>query len=516
MTNPTRLFYARANQSQSKRPKTPYNSRGIKALNISASGFLGYTANRHSSWFKLQMTGQAMDMPGVRAWLEDCTKKLYIKFNSSNFYEALGEMTPDMHAIGTGIIYTEEDVKRKSMVYQCRHPKACWLAENAYGQVDTVHEEIVMTYKAAMERFELSGRRKEVGKKNPYQTFTIRHAVFPFTDEWRNIAQVDPDMPFCSVWYDEGEDEILDTGGYWEFPFVVGRYAKASGEVYGRSPGIDALGDILGANQMTKSRLRLAQLVADPTLAVPEDLEGQDDVVPGGRIYMPPNSGKIEPVQIGANYPITIDTEQRQDEIISDHFNVGIYLMLQQAQGQMTAREVIERTGEKASVLGYISGRFNSEVLQPMIQRTFNIMIRAGELPPPPQALLTMREPAGWDIEFLGLMAQMQRKYYSTSGINSSIEYIGTLAQMFPESLDNIDSDSLIREALDAAGTPASVLRDKEVVQEIRAIKQQQQQQMMQQQQDMAVMQNMDKMNHPIEEGSPLEALAQAAAAGQA
>jgi hypothetical protein len=228
---------------------------------------------------------------------------------------------------------------------------------------------------------------------------------------------------------------------------------------------------------------------------------------------MPPNVGKIEAVQIGANYPITIDTEQRQDEIINDHFNVNIYMMLQQAQGQMTAREVVERTGEKAAILGYVTGRYNAEVLQPMIQRTFNVMIRAGKLPPPPESLLRMQEPAGWDIEFMGMMAQMQRKYYATNGINSTLEYVGAMAQLFPESMDNVDGDGLLREAMDSAGSPAAAIRDVEDVQQIRMLKQQLMQQQMQMQQEQMLMQNMDKMNKTVEPGSPLEGMGKAMAA---
>jgi hypothetical protein len=515
--NPTRLFYGADGKQKDKKPKPLYNSRGIKALNTASSGFLGYTASRQTQWFKLALTGQAMELPGARRWLEQCEQIMTMEFNASNFYEALGELTPDIHAIGTGIIYSEEDIKNRRVVFQCRHPLAVWIAENIYGEVDTVHEDVFITYKAAMERFELSDDRQELGKKNPYEYIILKHTVIPATDEWRAAAKADPKMPYISVWYDADEEEILDIGGYWEFPFVVSRYMKNPGEPYGRGPGIDALGDILGAQQMTKSRLRLAQLIADPTLAVPEELEGQDDVIPGGRIYMPPNSGRIEPVQIGANYPVTLDTEQRTDEIISDHFNIQIYMMLQQSQGQMTAREVIERTGEKAAILGYVTGRFNTEVLQPLIKRTFNIMVRAGKLPPPPEALVKIIQPYGIDIEFMGLMAQMQKKYYNSNSIQSSLEYIGAMGQMFPEALDNVDGDGLLRSALESVGTPAAAVRDTEDVQELRMAKQQMMQQQQAMEQEMALMQNADKLGKPVAPNSPLAGMAQQAAqqAGQ-
>lgn len=522
---PYRSFYAPEDEAAPKELKTLYSSKGVRAANLASSGFQGYTANQQSRWFRLAFSDtMLMGQPGVADWIEDCEDILYSVFNRDGLYNSLGELTPDGHTIGVGYLYTEEDLARKRIVFQCRHPRGICVAENAHSEIDTIFEDDYMTHRAAFQRFgeALSERAKDNAKRKPFSSIIIRHITMPMDERFRAWGRrdVNPDMPFLSMWYDKTNHAILDVGGYWESPYMAWRYAKNAGEVYGRSPAMNALGDIKGANQIVKSTLALAQLISNPTMIADENLEGHDTLLPNGRIYVS-GEQRFEPVAIGANYPIAVDREERVDAAIDDHFNVRLYLMLQQAQGQMTAREVIERMGEKAAVLGYITGRYQTEVLQPLIRRTFNLLFRAGRIPAPPKIVLDARTEAGFDINFQGYLAQVQQRFYQTSGLNASIAYISATAQIFgQESLDNIDGDVFMREGLEAAGAPAKVIREIPDVETRRAQRAQalaaQQQQAMQFQQSQEVMKNADKLGQRPQPGSPLEQLDQTMQGGQA
>ena len=67
-------------------------------------------------------------------------------------------------------------------------------------------------------------------------------------------------------------------------------------------------------------------------------------------------------------------------------------LQLQQGP-QMTATEVIQRNEEKMRLLGPVLGRLQSELLKPLIDRAFNILLRKNMFTPAPEFL------AGKDIE---------------------------------------------------------------------------------------------------------------------
>ena len=78
-----------------------------------------------------------------------------------------------------------------------------------------------------------------------------------------------------------------------------------------------------------------------------------------------------------------------------------------QLQGDklMTATEVERRLELMRRVLGPTLGRFESELLSPLLNRCFGLMYRAGALPPPPEELSgprsrhRVRGPAGAESE---------------------------------------------------------------------------------------------------------------------
>lgn len=523
---PMRRFDPIKDQDADKKPKVNYNNRAALDLERAAASFLGYTANRRSLWHKIGFEDQNLHNEyGVTDWTESADRGISATFSRDGFYEALGEIGPDYISIGTAVVYIEE-IGNGSIAYQARHPLSVWIAENAVGQVDTVLEDIPFANRAVLERFGegvLSDDRRKKATDKPYEITKIRHLVKPMDERFRTYAQVpfDSKMPYMSVWWDPIDKSILDVGGYWEFPYCVGRCLKNAGEEYGRSWGQNALGDIMVAQQMTKSRIKLSNTIADPAYLVDEGLEGQDTLLPGSRIYRSKKAraDTIEPIIPAGSYPITADNEKRQDDLIDAHFHLDIFQMLQMLdQRNMTAREVIERTGERASTLGPTVGRFEREILQPAIIRTFGILYRAGKLPPAPEAIRNATT-AAFKIDFLGYLAQVLQRYYSQNGINAGFAFAAQVIQAFPEARDWVDGDRLIVEGMESSAMPASIIREKQDVEKLRAQRLAQQQAQAEQEQaqaqDELIAQNADKLGKKIEQGSPLEGIAQAAEGGQ-
>jgi len=337
---------------------------------------------------------------------------------------------------------------------------------------------------------------------------------------------VDERMPYVSIWF-ENTNELLDVGAYWEYPYGEWRYRKNAGEVYPRAPGLDAINDILAGCQMARSRIQLGNLIADNPMQWPDGLEGDDELIPGARFYYKGSlkDKGIQPVPLGANYPITIDNENRQDMIINEHFNIPLYTMLQTLERQATAREVIERMGEKAALLGPTVGRYESDVLQTMIRRTFNLLLRAGRGPKPPQAILDAKragEPVR--INFLGFLSQLTKRYYQTSNVNATLAYAGSVVQLEamsgqqPISLDWLDFDRAMPGGLEAAGSPASFVREEPDVKAIRMARAKAKEAALQEQKQLiaqqAMVENADKLGKRPEPGSPMAAIDQMAPAG--
>lgn len=468
-----------------------YNTTAVHAVGLSSSGFIGATASRTSRFFRFITTDpDLMTWPGIADYLETCERIIYAELNRSNFYEAIAELVPNGFTIGTGSLYVEDDAKNGRIIFQARHPKEVFIDEDDYGFTDTIIREYPISGKAALLKFgdKLPEDIRQRCKDNPIQRIVIQHIVMPASDSFRQAftGEINPAMPFASIWRLVTTGDIISAGGYWEFPYPTWRYAKNSDETYGRSPAMDALSEILGANQVAKSRLMTAQYTSDPAFLTSQTLQGRDRLVPGGRIYISGPDEVMQPLEAGKNYPITVDTERRIDETIERFFHTDIYLMLQQAERQMTALEVDARMSEKAALLGPMTDRYNTEVLSPAIKRAFQIALRAGRLPPPPR--IVVEQKATLEIDFVGYLSQLQKKHFQIGGMRASIEHIMAVAQLNPETLDVVDADVLMREGLDGHGAPQKAIRETDEVQAIRTARAQQQQAMMAQQQQQEVM----------------------------
>src|ERR1700736_2264074 len=91
-------------------------------------------------------------------------------------------------------------------------------------------------------------------------------------------------------------------------------------------------------------------------------------------------------------------------------------MMAESDRREITAREIDERREEKMLMLGPVLERLHDELLQPLVARVFNIMVRGGLIPPPPASPARGLDRNGLQVEFISILAQAQ-KAVATAGI---------------------------------------------------------------------------------------------------
>lgn len=145
----------------------------------------------------------------------------------------------------------------------------------------------------------------------------------------------------------------------------------------------------------------------------------------------------------------------------------------------MTATEVNARIGLIRQLLGPMYGRFQSEYLQPLVERCFGIAYRAGWLGQAPQSL----QGKTFTVKFKSPMARAQMAE-EVGAIQQFIGVVMETAQVKPEALDSLDVDEAMAHVARGLGVPASVNITGEQLDEFRQQKQQAQAQIEQQQAD--------------------------------
>ena len=472
--------------SGDKRTEVLFDSTAITANNLLAASLQGTLTSPSRQWFYLKIRNEEVNEDReVQLYLEDSAKRMYDVFNQTNFNTEVHELYLDLCSIGTGCLFVEEGNKgfdEDLIHFQTLHISEFYIHENVAGYIDTLYRKYKLTARQAVQEFgedNVGPKILECASMKPDKKFNFIHAVEPREDYERVFGESDTKLPFHSCHVCEEEKMVVRTGGYNEFPYLVPRWSKATGEIYGRSPSYNALPDIKTLNKAVEIGLKAWSKAIDPPLLVQDDgVIGRVRMTPGG-ITVIRNDAAVKPFQSGANMQVTTFKEAELKTAIRQAY-YSDQLQLQQGP-QMTATEVQVRYELMQRLLGPTLGRFQSEFLNPLIERVFGIMFRAEAFVQEPNLL----QGQSIDIEYVGPLARSQRMEEAVA-VERLYQLAMQLAQADPSIMDILNHDEAIRARAELLGVPKSVLRGRAEVDELRQARMQQQamqQEMMMQQQ---------------------------------
>jgi hypothetical protein len=457
-----------------KRTDKLYDSSAIHANTLLAASLQGTLTSASLPWFHLRVRNEELnESREVQVWLEDCRNRMYKSFNSSNFNTEVHEFYLDICSIGTSCIEVEE--AEEGFNFRTLHISEYFIAENHKGQIDTLYRKFEYTARQAKQRWgDACGPKvDDVLKDNPDKKLTFVHCVMPSADY---AMKKTTKLPYVSIYICKDDKTVVGEGGYNEMPYLVTRWSKASGEEYGRSPAYNALPDIKTLNKAVELGLKAWAKAIDPPLLVEDDgVIGRVKTSPSG-ITVVRRDGAIKPLNTGARFDVSDMKESELRGSIKQAF-YSDQLELQSGP-QMTATEVQVRYELMQRLLGPTLGRFQTEFLNPLIERCFAIMQRNELFAPAPGSL----DGIGIDIEYVGPLARSQRMEEATA-VERLYEMAANLAQIAPEIMDNIDHDAAIRSRAELLGVPKNIMRDPQEIAEKRKAEMEQQQEMMAMQQ---------------------------------
>jgi hypothetical protein len=451
------------------------DSTAIRANELLAASMQGSLTSTTSRWYSLQFRDPLLgENAEARDWLDDCTERLYKALQNSNMGAEMHEMYLDLGAFGTAALLLDEENPEATGFEGFRFTAIqigeYAIAEDRNGRVNTFFRDFKLSADAAkMAWGDAVGERiSKIAAKTPDEMVTISHAVYPRVSGAKGYARrASKAKPWASCYFDADAKHLIHEGGFDEFPYMVPRWAKASGEVYGRGPGHTALPDVKTLNKAVELTLKAWAKAIDPPLKAKDDgVIGQVRTWPSG-ITIVREMENLEPLEFKARFDVSQVESQKLKESIREMF---FWDQLQMPNGaMMTATEVERRVEIMQRVLGPTLGRLDREAHAPMIERAFGLMYRKGALPPAPQVVVEAAQSNGgdFDIRYEGPLARAQRSSELAS-IQRFQMAVAPVVQMDPTSLDVIDNDEIIRMAQDASGVNPKVLKDPGVVQEIR------------------------------------------------
>ena len=454
----------------------------LHAARTLAAGLVSHATSPARIWFRLRVQDEALNEdPTVQDWLSDVNAAMVGLVNASNLNLQLHRAYAGMVVFGTSAILVLPDDDRIIHAYQCT-VGLFYLAADAKGDVNTIYREFKLTVAAVIREFGYDACSDEVQQLFDNEHFNtevcIGHAIEPNDDRYTEGGLFRTDKKYRSVYWEPGktnpDNRVLRTGGFDVFPAIVFRWEVDGDDVYATSPAMEALGDAIQLQHEQERKAQGIDYQTKPPLQTPPGLKHHEvDGEPGGMTTVP-NAGREPGVR--PLFESRIDLSMLREDIEDVRMRIrrsmftDLFLMMQQLDKNMTAREAIIRDSEKLLMLGpMLEGLFGGS-LKALIDLLFYYMVEAGLVPNPPEQLAA----AELDVEFVSPLAQAQRGI----GINATdrlLQTAGALAGLKPEVLDVINGDETLRMYARDLGVDPDMLESEEVVSEIRKARAQQQ-----------------------------------------
>jgi hypothetical protein len=311
----------------------------------------------------------------AQAALDIYSDKLFASLKQSNFDIAIGEFLLDL-SVGTAVMMVQpgDDINPLNFI-----PVPQFLVsfeEGANGQVDNVYRRMRLKGESIMRQWPDAVIPDDLQKKiDQKPTDDLEFIEATILDQKRG--------DFCyHVIHKESKTELVYRRMV-ESPWIVSRYAKVAGEIYGRGPLITALPDIKTLNKTLELLLKNASLAiagvytaADDGVLNPNTVK----IIPGAIIPVARNGGpqgeSLKPLPRAGDFNVS--------QIIMNDLRMSIKRILLDESlppDNMSARsatEVVERMKELSQNLGSAFGRLINETMIPLVTKILRVMDERG------------------------------------------------------------------------------------------------------------------------------------------
>lgn len=456
----------------------------MKAVRDAAAGLMAGVTSPARPWLRLAVPDpDMMEYTAVREWLDLVRDRMLELWARSNLYDNLHQIDAELLLFGTGALGSRDD-RDDVLRFESFTAGEYYIANSDQGRVDTFYRDFQATVMQIVQWFVAKPNgdmdwsnvadpiKSAYDNGNTEMWVDLVHAVEPNDKRIGGLKDA-KNMPFRSIYYDPADSsgKLLRVGGFKELPVFCPRWDLTGSDVYGRSPGMDALPDVKMLQVMQKRKAQAIDKMVNPPMVAPNSLRNQDaSVLPGHITYVDQAGSTGSQPAFRPAYEVNPrvqelaldiqDTRQR----IREHFFADLFLMISQSdRREITAEEIRARQEEKLLMLGPVLERLHKELLNPLVDRTFQAMLDSEILPPAPEEL----EGVPLNVEYISIMAQAQ-KSVGISAIESTVAFAANMNAIVPGSIDKIDIDEAIDAHANMRGVPVKIIRSDDKVAAMR------------------------------------------------
>ena len=440
-------FYEGGNAPGQNKMVRVFDSTAINSTQRFANRIQSGLFPPQSQWCRLEPGSEipAERQIEVQQVLDIYGEKMFDLLRQTNFDLAMGEFLLDL-AVGTAVMLVEEGDETTPIRFTPVPQYLVCIEEGAHGKVDNVYRRLRMKAEAIAQQWpdaELTDKLKRMIEDKPTEEVELIDATC-----------LDPETGryHYHLIEKEGKAQLL-MREMRSSPWIVARYMKVAGEVYGRGPLVTAIPDIKTLNKTLELLLKNASLsiagvytAADDGVLNPQTISIRPGaIIPvarnggpqGESLRMLPRSGDFNVSQIIIN-----DLRMNVKKILLDD------TLPNDNMSARSATEISFRSAELANNLGSAFGRLITETMMPIVSRVLAVMDERGliELPLDVNGLQVKVTP-------VAPIAQAQ----NMGDIEKILQWVSSAAQLGPEGQMAVKTSAIVDHVADKMGIPAAL-----------------------------------------------------------
>lgn len=452
-------------QAGMKRATKILDNTASIAVGVLSAGLMSGVTNPTRPWIQMRMQDPTLNkMQVVKAWLDDCKKVMMETFLKSNLYSVLPQVYASLAVFGTATLSVMEHHERG--IWAEHFPVGSYaLGRSGYGTIDSIYRERQWSVWEMVERFGKDACSAQVQSAfdagNMDQLITVIHAVEP-NHEWDDGKLSSGFKKWLSVYYENGQTEkdYLTRKGFDEFPILAPRWETVGEDTYGFGPGAMALGDVKSLQTMDRRSLQAVDKKVTPAMVAPPAMRKKKISALSGDITYVEETAEGKGIR--EMYKVNLDirelemkAEQTRSRIKKAFYSDLFLLISSLDKSGITATEIAARKEEQLLALGPVYLKLNDELLDPLVERTFSILLRQGKIPVPPAEI----QGKPWTVEYISVLSQSM-KAVGVQNLERAVSFLGAVAQADPSVLDGFSGDDAWEEYADMTAIAPRIVRD--------------------------------------------------------
>lgn len=430
------------------------------------AGFMGAFMSPTQEWFSIRMKSkdyyENVEPDFGYQFTDYVRRSIKDEFDHSNFYSENELASKDTVCGGYSCILVQNNSKKRRCYYQTLLPWRCWFDKDVIGNWNQFFYLETLTGYQVLDKFpdlDPSSKLYKRAKSNGTGTqFQILFAIIErksaagkkFSSKFKR------NMRFASFYISMDTNEIIEEGGYADFPVAIHVWSRPGDSHYGRGLVMDYLAETRKLERIAYEHGLAIAKINHHAWLVPPGMRESFSNDPEARVEY--QSRELIPLPLDEKIDLNASKEElaEQEAKIRHFFHNELFNFFLQTDKVYTATQVNQIKADALSVLAPVFGTIQSEKIDPQIKMTMAIMVRH-------KRLTLDRNYVGpeakYRIEIVldSAIAQQLSTYTQVNSATSAMEMVSAMtAAGIENAKDNVNTDNVLRGFMVGIGAPSN------------------------------------------------------------